>query len=387
MSNRFYSADSSFVHGGLDQPGESTRSAKGQTEIHKRIMSLNLKECRAKIRQVDSFETVNGGLVIQVIGELGNDGESMRRFVQTFVLAQQSPKAYYVNNDIFRYQDDAFRDEGCNRCKSLEAEVKSVPVKGRNDDAMEATSVQQPAEVVNPEPYTNGSWAEAEEKKESARANHPTAPFSQQGQNAPVRNVTETAAPQQMAFDQHGKQRSRNERPTAAASQRIVTPTENAGVTNAEVASPNRKEVNRNVEQANENRAPAASVPSKPLSFAAVAGGGRTSPTPVPTKTANISKNAASGKSRDKSPERMDQSAANEDHEAHTEGHQQQTGNAGGRQNVRAPGYSNDQQVFVGNLPQDVTDEELQTFMNRKFCARHSATITHTIFFRIWWSC
>lgn len=29
----------------------------------------------------------------------------MRRFTQTFVLAKQSPKKYYVHNDIFRYQD------------------------------------------------------------------------------------------------------------------------------------------------------------------------------------------------------------------------------------------------------------------------------------------
>jgi len=28
----------------------------------------------------------------------------MRRFTQTFVLAAQSPKKYYVHNDIFRYQ-------------------------------------------------------------------------------------------------------------------------------------------------------------------------------------------------------------------------------------------------------------------------------------------
>jgi hypothetical protein len=39
-----------------------------------------------------------------VSGELSNNGEPMRRFMQTFVLAPQSPKKYYVHNDIFRYQ-------------------------------------------------------------------------------------------------------------------------------------------------------------------------------------------------------------------------------------------------------------------------------------------
>jgi len=41
---------------------------------------------------------------LQVSGELSNNGEPMRRFMQTFVLAPQSPKKYYVHNDIFRYQ-------------------------------------------------------------------------------------------------------------------------------------------------------------------------------------------------------------------------------------------------------------------------------------------
>lgn len=35
----------------------------------------------------------------------------MRRFTQTFVLAPQAPKKYYVHNDIFRYQDFGYADE------------------------------------------------------------------------------------------------------------------------------------------------------------------------------------------------------------------------------------------------------------------------------------
>ena len=49
-------------------------------------------------------------LLLQVTGELSNNGEPMRRFMQTFVLAPQSPKKYYVHNDIFRYQDEVFHD-------------------------------------------------------------------------------------------------------------------------------------------------------------------------------------------------------------------------------------------------------------------------------------
>jgi len=44
-------------------------------------------------------------LRLQVIGELSNNGQPMRKFVQSFVLAPQSAKKYYVHIDIFRYQD------------------------------------------------------------------------------------------------------------------------------------------------------------------------------------------------------------------------------------------------------------------------------------------
>ncbi len=67
-------------------------------------MQLNFRDCHAKIRQVDAHSTLGSGVVVQVSGELSNNREPMRRFMQTFVLAPQSPKKYYVHNDIFRYQ-------------------------------------------------------------------------------------------------------------------------------------------------------------------------------------------------------------------------------------------------------------------------------------------
>lgn len=40
--------------------------------------------------------------MVQVIGEISNKAAAHRKFVQTFVLAEQ-PKGYFVLNDIFRY--------------------------------------------------------------------------------------------------------------------------------------------------------------------------------------------------------------------------------------------------------------------------------------------
>lgn len=38
----------------------------GQADIHKMIMSLNFRDCHAKIRMVDAQATLGNGVVIQV---------------------------------------------------------------------------------------------------------------------------------------------------------------------------------------------------------------------------------------------------------------------------------------------------------------------------------
>uniref|UniRef100_A0A1B6MHR3 NTF2 domain-containing protein n=1 Tax=Graphocephala atropunctata TaxID=36148 RepID=A0A1B6MHR3_9HEMI len=109
--HRFYNNNSSFVHGGLDVFNREGQPAVGQKQIHQCIQQLNFRDCHAKITQVDSQATLGNGVVVQVTGELSNGGQPMRRFTQTFVLGAQSPKQYYVHNDIFRYQDLVFGDE------------------------------------------------------------------------------------------------------------------------------------------------------------------------------------------------------------------------------------------------------------------------------------
>lgn len=101
--HRFYSHNSTFVHGDL---ATEVESVQGQMEIHGKIQQLDFRECHAKIHRVDAHATIGQGVVVQVAGELSNNGLPHRKFVQTFVLAPQSPKKYYVHNDIFRYQDE-----------------------------------------------------------------------------------------------------------------------------------------------------------------------------------------------------------------------------------------------------------------------------------------
>lgn len=52
-------------------------------------------------------------ILVAVVGEISNKSEPSRKFVQTFVLAEQ-PNGYYVLNDIFRYltEDEEISNEG-----------------------------------------------------------------------------------------------------------------------------------------------------------------------------------------------------------------------------------------------------------------------------------
>jgi len=159
--HRFYSHNSSFVHGGLEG-GRDAEAVFGQQEIHQKIMTLNFRDCHAKIRQVDSHETLANGVVVQVSGELSNNGEPMRRFMQTFVLAPQSPKKYYVHNDIFRYQDEVFddADNSVSSSGNVTASDNTAAETIREMKEMNAAAVLETGTKVSSEPerqHTNGS--------------------------------------------------------------------------------------------------------------------------------------------------------------------------------------------------------------------------------------
>uniref|UniRef100_A0A8C5AMV7 GTPase activating protein (SH3 domain) binding protein 1 n=1 Tax=Gadus morhua TaxID=8049 RepID=A0A8C5AMV7_GADMO len=110
--HRFYGKNSSYVHGGLDGNGKPVEAVYGQSEIHKKVMALSFRDCHTKIRHVDAHATLTEGVVVQVMGELSNNMQPMRKFMQTFVLAPEGtvPNKFYVHNDVFRYQDEVFGD-------------------------------------------------------------------------------------------------------------------------------------------------------------------------------------------------------------------------------------------------------------------------------------
>ncbi|OCL04935.1 hypothetical protein AOQ84DRAFT_367078 [Glonium stellatum] len=97
----FYNKRSQFVSG-LEE--EKLSVCIGQRAINDRIKELDFHDCKVRVTNVDS-QGSDQNIVIQVIGEISNKGEPHKKFVQTFVLAEQT-NGYFVLNDIFRYIAD-----------------------------------------------------------------------------------------------------------------------------------------------------------------------------------------------------------------------------------------------------------------------------------------
>lgn len=94
----FYNKRSQFVSGVEE---EKVNVCIGQKPINERIKELDFKDTKVRVTNVDS-QGSDANIVIQVIGEISNQGQPHKRFVQTFVLAEQT-NGYFVLNDIFRY--------------------------------------------------------------------------------------------------------------------------------------------------------------------------------------------------------------------------------------------------------------------------------------------
>ncbi|KAF2659317.1 hypothetical protein K491DRAFT_712835 [Lophiostoma macrostomum CBS 122681] len=102
----FYNKRSQFVSGTEE---DKIQVCIGQKAINERIKDLDFHDTKVRVTNVDS-QGSDANIVIQVIGEISNRGQPHKRFVQTFVLAEQT-NGYFVLNDIFRYLADEPEEE------------------------------------------------------------------------------------------------------------------------------------------------------------------------------------------------------------------------------------------------------------------------------------
>ncbi|KAI8901460.1 hypothetical protein BC833DRAFT_562476 [Globomyces pollinis-pini] len=147
----FYNRNSCFVHG---QEGENVPTFLGQKDINVQIASLGFNQCKVFVSNVDSQNSMNGGVIVQVLGELSNNGEACHKFCQTFFLAEQ-PEGYFVLNDIFRYLkediDNAVEDEieKVNHAPTFNYQEKSVPSPSKLYDQKPTNEVPTNNKIVH----------------------------------------------------------------------------------------------------------------------------------------------------------------------------------------------------------------------------------------------
>ena len=104
--------------GASPAPASTSAALTAHQAINEGIKELEYKDAKVRITNVDSQGSV-ANIVIQVIGEISNQGQPHKRFVQTFVLAEQT-NGYFVLNDIFRFlaeepeEDDEAQQEVAN---------------------------------------------------------------------------------------------------------------------------------------------------------------------------------------------------------------------------------------------------------------------------------
>ncbi|OIW33231.1 hypothetical protein CONLIGDRAFT_695675 [Coniochaeta ligniaria NRRL 30616] len=166
----FYGKRSQFVYG---VEAEVTNVSVGRQTIQERIKNLEFQDCKVRVTNVDS-QSSGENIVIQVIGELSNKSLEPKKFVQTFVLAQQ-PSGYFVLNDIMRYIDEG-----------LDEDEVAVP------EAKEAPAANEPETAVVPEGHLepeSSPKANAEEPVKEAEA----APLDAAAVDQKLEDVTSAA--------------------------------------------------------------------------------------------------------------------------------------------------------------------------------------------------
>lgn len=157
----FYNKDSTLCHG---VEGESVPSFYGQNQILKRLKEHEFDDCKVMISNVDCQASAQGGIVIQVLGEMANKGGPSQKFVQTFFLAPQN-RGYFVLNDIFRYLKEDVSDFDENEQQEVEAVQSTVngtikepkvetngKVQAQPEPEVEQTPIATPASVPIPIP-------------------------------------------------------------------------------------------------------------------------------------------------------------------------------------------------------------------------------------------
>ncbi|KAH6624606.1 hypothetical protein B0J18DRAFT_465810 [Chaetomium sp. MPI-SDFR-AT-0129] len=173
----YYGKKAQFVCG---REAEVVNVSFGRQSIQERIKGMNFQDCKVRISNVDT-QGSEENILITVIGEMANQDGEPKKFVQTFVLAQQ-PSGYFVLNDMLRFLNEDVEED----VEAGTAEESSAPV-----EMPAAPEPESKAEVVAAEKA-------AEEAAEKA-AGEPEAALDTQAVDEKLEATEETPAVQEPA--------------------------------------------------------------------------------------------------------------------------------------------------------------------------------------------
>ncbi|KAK1904755.1 Ras GTPase-activating protein-binding protein 1 [Dissostichus eleginoides] len=342
--HRFYGKNSSYVHGGLDNNGKPAEAVYGQSEIHKRVMALSFRDCHTKIRHVDAHATLNEGVVVQVMGELSNNMQPMRKFMQTFVLAPEGTVAnkFYVHNDVFRYQDEVFGDSDSEPPEESEDEVEEIEERIPSPDIAQEDSAPFYDPTPCSEPTAPGDDEEVAASPEPEPEEEKEVEVVELKPETPLETQTETNT-----SDEQTEKSPAAAPPTAepiAAEPTPTAPEENRQFSWASVTS--------------KNLPPSGAVPVSGVPHVVKA------PTAPPrAEVKSETQTAATRPQRDQRPNREQRPGGPPP--VHRGPRPVREGEQGETESRRVVRYPDAQQLFVGNVPHDVDKTELKEFFEQ----------------------
>ncbi|XP_035016692.1 ras GTPase-activating protein-binding protein 1 [Hippoglossus stenolepis] len=346
--HRFYGKNSSYVHGGLDGNGKPAEAVYGQSEIHKRVMALSFRDCHTKIRHVDAHATLNEGVVVQVMGELSNNMQPMRKFMQTFVLAPEGtvPNKFYVHNDVFRYQDEVFGDSDSEPPEESEDEVEEIEERVPSPDVAAEESTPFYDQTACSEPAVPG-----DDEEVAAASPEPEPEVEKEAEAAVVELKSETSLETQTDALKIEDQTDSSPAAAPPTTEPVTMPAEPA---------PAAPEENRPFSWASvtsKNLPPSGAVPViSPHVIKA------TPAAPPRAEVKSETQTATQRPQRDQRPREQRPGGPPPVHRGPRPVREGEQGETEGRRVVR---YPDAHQLFVGNVPHDVDKSELKEFFEQ----------------------
>ncbi|KAL2156378.1 hypothetical protein VTH82DRAFT_1123 [Thermothelomyces myriococcoides] len=159
----YYGKKAQFVCG---RETEVVDIAFGRQAIQERIKSQDFQDCKVRVTNVDT-QGSEDNILITVIGEMANKEDETKKFVQTFVLAQQ-PSGYFVLNDMLRFLNDDVEEETEAPAEEQPGRA-DMPAEPESEEKAEAPAAEETAPEETPV-STEATVEKQEETKEETPA-------------------------------------------------------------------------------------------------------------------------------------------------------------------------------------------------------------------------